>query len=73
MGRIRIDVIAIAIDIATKRAFVAVAIAPGEGQIPMVGSYLSERGMSATFLLTGSSIEEGSVTHESIDYGPAAR
>ncbi len=41
MQRIRIDVIAVAIDITTKRAFVAVAIAPREGQVPMVGSYLS--------------------------------
>lgn len=41
MQHIRIDVIAVAIDITTKRAFVAVAIAPREGQVPMVGSYLS--------------------------------
>lgn len=48
--------IANAIDVATKGALVAVAIAPREGQVPMVGSYLSQRGVSATCLLTVSSI-----------------
>lgn len=68
---------AIAIQIATGTTVVTVAIVTREGQVPMVGSYLSERAMDVSDQYAHSQMleegDKGSVTHESIDYGPAVR